>query len=139
MLGPSNYSNFYIIKEGSEKESITVLVTANAAGDVLPPCIVYPYVRIPKDIARNCNPTWSLGRSPTGWMNGQLFFCYIGNTFIPWLKENKIQLPVLLLIDGHKSHLTLNVCRLCEANQIYSICSLTKCHTYNPALRCGSI
>lgn len=47
VLGPSNYSNFYIIKEGPEKESITVLVTANAAGDVLPPCLVYPYVRIP--------------------------------------------------------------------------------------------
>lgn len=25
---------------------------------------------------------------------------------------------MLLLIDGHKSHLTLNLCRLCEANQI---------------------
>lgn len=51
-------------------------------------------------------------------MTGQVFFGYIGNTFIPWLKSHSIKFPVLLLTDGHRSHLTLNVCRLCEANDI---------------------
>lgn len=45
-------------------------------------------------------------------------FGYIGNTFIPWLKSHNNKFPVLLLIDGHRSHLTLNVCRLCEDNYI---------------------
>lgn len=76
------------------------------------------YVRIPMEIARNCNTEWALGRSPSGWMTGQTVFCFIGNTFIPWLKSKNVKVPVLLLIDGHKSHLTLNVCRLCKANGI---------------------
>lgn len=116
VLGPVNYQNFYVVKDGSEKESITTLVTVNAADDILPPVVVFPYVRIPMEIARNCNPEWALGRSPSGWMTGQTFFCFIGNTFIPWLKSKNVKKPVLLLIDGHKSHLTLNVCRLCKAN-----------------------
>lgn len=118
VLGPVNYENLYIVKNGSEKESISSLFTANAAWEVVPPCVVFPFVRISREIAINCNPEWSLGRSPSGWMTGQVFFGYIGNTFIPWLKSHNIKFPVLLLIDGHRSHLTLNVCRLCEAYDI---------------------
>lgn len=118
VLGPINYEHFYIVKDGSEKENISALFTASAAGEIVPPCIVFPYVRIPREIAMNCNPEWSVGRSPSGWMTGQVFFGYIGNTFIPWLKSRNVKFPVLLLIDGHRSHLTLNVCRLCEANGI---------------------
>lgn len=70
------------------------------------------------EIARNCNPEWALGRSTLGWMTGETFFSFIGNTFIPWLKSKNVKMPVLLLIDGHKSHLTLNVCRLCKENGI---------------------
>lgn len=55
LLGPVNYENFLIVKDGSDKESISSLFTANAAGEV-PPCVVFPYVRIPREIAINCNP-----------------------------------------------------------------------------------
>lgn len=37
VLGPVNYEIFYIVKDGSEKESISSLFTANAAGEVVPP------------------------------------------------------------------------------------------------------
>lgn len=73
VLGPVNYENFNIVKDGSEKESISSLFTANAAGEVVPPFVVFLYVRIPREIAINCNPEWSLGRSPSGWMTGQVF------------------------------------------------------------------
>lgn len=84
VIGPVNFKNFYEIKDGSEKESITCLVNANASGQNAPPMIVFPYVRIPREIAQNTNPEWALGRSPSGWMTGSTFFSYIGNVFIPW-------------------------------------------------------
>lgn len=43
-LGPRsvNYKHFYVVKDRSEKESITTLVTVNAAGDMVPPMVVFP-------------------------------------------------------------------------------------------------
>lgn len=52
-------------------------------------------------------------------MQGSTYYEYIGNVFIPWIKKEGIKLPVLLLIDGHKSHLTLEVSKLCLENKIH--------------------
>lgn len=106
VLAPKGMDNLYAINTGSEKESITVLVTINADGELFPPMIVYPYERIPSAIVQNLNKDWPVGRSPTGWMTGQTFYGYIANTFLPRLKDKGIKLPILFLIDGHKSHLT---------------------------------
>lgn len=51
-------------------------------------------------------------------MTGESFYEYIGNVFIPFLKENQKPLPVILFLDGHKSHLTLNLSKLCCDNKI---------------------
>ncbi|XP_050500027.1 uncharacterized protein LOC126880294 [Diabrotica virgifera virgifera] len=40
-----------------------VMVTFTASGNMAPPCIIYPYERIPTEINRNVSPSWSLGRS----------------------------------------------------------------------------
>ncbi|KAI4466984.1 hypothetical protein MML48_2g00000317 [Holotrichia oblita] len=39
LLGPKGYTNFYNIASGKEKESITVLCTFSAEGDILPPML----------------------------------------------------------------------------------------------------
>jgi len=52
-------------------------------------------------------------------MTGQAFYGYMGNFFIPFLKKTGVKLPVLLLVDGHKSHLTLQVATLCKENDIF--------------------
>ena len=117
-MGLRGDKNLYVVNSGSEKENITALVTLNAAGDVLPTMVVLPYERIPKPIAENMNPEWAIGRSKTGWMTGQAFFAYVGNTLIPYLKSKGTTFPILYLIDGHKSHLTWQVASLCEENDI---------------------
>lgn len=118
VIGPANMKNIYEIKSGKDKEQITVLLTINAAGQIVSPMIVYPLVRISRDIAVNVPNSWSIGKSSSGWMNGPLYYEYIANVFDPWLKANDIQKPVLLLVDGHRSHLTLQVSQYCAENQI---------------------
>ncbi|CAK1600118.1 unnamed protein product [Parnassius mnemosyne] len=61
---------------------------------------------------------WVLGRSESGCMRGDIFFEYICNDFNKWRIENKIKKPVLLLVDGHKSHMKLPLSEFCESNGI---------------------
>lgn len=117
VLGPRGFKNFYEIKE-KEKENITILGTFTASGTILPPLIIYPYTRIPSEIVRQINEEWCIGKSEKGWMTSKVFYGYIANTLVPKLKEKNTKFPVLLLIDGHKSHINKEVSQLCIDNGI---------------------
>ncbi|KAF6212246.1 hypothetical protein GE061_012767 [Apolygus lucorum] len=49
-----------------EKECITVLVTANAAGQFAPPLLVFKYERIPSEILDGVDPSFGIGKSESG-------------------------------------------------------------------------
>lgn len=117
VLGPKGMANLYEIKD-KEKESITVLGTFSASGKVLPTLIIYPYERIPAEIARNIPEGWASGKSPKGWMTSRVFYGYIANSLLPVLRESNVKCPVLFLIDGHKSHISYEVSQLCNNNKI---------------------
>ncbi|CAG4934889.1 unnamed protein product [Parnassius apollo] len=116
VLGPVGMKKFFEVKSGKEKEQLTVMACLNAAGQVVAPMVVYPLKRISRDIANNVPADWAIGKSNKGWMTAPLYFEYIVN--IIWLKNNMIMKPVLLLVDGHRSHLTLQVAKYCANNQI---------------------
>lgn len=118
LLGPRGYKNLYQIKPNNEKENITILVTFNANGDTCQPCVVFPYIRPPRAVVNSMPQEWCLGRSETGWMKGDVFFEYTANDFHNWVEANKIKKPVLLLVDGHKSHMSLMLSTLCEQMEI---------------------
>ncbi|KAJ8909255.1 hypothetical protein NQ315_010869 [Exocentrus adspersus] len=101
-----------------EKECLTVLMTGNAAGIVAPPMIIFKYERIPRDLALSVPSSWGIGKSESGWMTGETFFEYVTNVFHPWLVEQNIELPIILFIDGHVSHLALHTSKVCEQNGI---------------------
>lgn len=118
VLGPISFDNLYEIKTGNEKEAITVMANFIAAGETAPAMIVFPLQRIPRDVSENMDPNWGIARSRNGWMTGAIYFEYIANIFYPWLKARNIKFPVLLLVDGHKSHTTYNVAKYCSDHQI---------------------
>ncbi|XP_045492332.1 tigger transposable element-derived protein 1-like [Colias croceus] len=118
VIGPRGFKNLYQIKPNNEKENITVLLTFNANGDMCPPCVVFPYIRPPKAVVDSMPQEWCLGKSETGWMRGEIFFEYITNEFNSWIVDNNIKKPVLLLVDGHKSHMSLALSTMCEKLQI---------------------
>lgn len=118
VLGPRGFKNLYQIKPSNEKDNLTVLLTFNANGDMCPPCVVFPYIRPPKAVVNSMPQEWCLGRSETGWMRGEVFFEYVTNEFHNWVVENNIIKPILLLVDGHKSHMSLMLSTSCEELQI---------------------
>ncbi|KAJ8926646.1 hypothetical protein NQ314_020967 [Rhamnusium bicolor] len=80
--------------------------------------VVYPYQRIPDKISAGLDPTWGIGRSENGWMTTETFYQYIGNVFHPYLLENGVKFPIILFVDGHKSHLTYELSVLCNELKI---------------------
>ncbi|CAH0718999.1 unnamed protein product, partial [Brenthis ino] len=118
VLGPRGYKNLYIIKKTNDKENISVLIVFSADGKICPPLVIFPYVRPPKTLIESMPPTWILGRSESGWMKSDVFFEYISNSFHTWLIKNEIKKPVLLFVDGHKSHMTYALSQFCETNGI---------------------
>ncbi|XP_018394291.1 PREDICTED: jerky protein homolog-like [Cyphomyrmex costatus] len=100
--------------DGSDKETLTVLYTVNAAGTIPPPMIVYWYSRIPFEVSSKIPKEWSFGCTEEGWMTSKSFYEYITNVFYPWLLKNKIKFPIILYLDGHSSHLTMPLSEFCR-------------------------
>lgn len=121
ILGPKNYKNTYEIASGKEKESITVLCTFSADGNNVPPFVIYPYKRMPPAVVQNFPDSWFIGRSESGWMVSTAFFSFI-KMFYEWLQQNKIKLPVLLFLDGHKSHINQQMFDFCREKGIMLFC-----------------
>lgn len=71
----------YTITGNDEKECLTVLFTANAAGELAPPMIVFSYERVPSNVVQQIPNTWGIGKSENGWMTGETFYEFITNVF----------------------------------------------------------
>ncbi|XP_030767162.1 uncharacterized protein LOC115890938 [Sitophilus oryzae] len=114
-------SKFVHDRSGDDKDCLTVLITGNAAGTLAPPMVMYPYERIPKHIVLKVPKTWAIGKPPSGWMTSESFYEYVTNLFYPFLIAEKIEFPVILYLDGHKSHVTLPLTEFCREKQIVLI------------------
>uniref|UniRef100_A0ABD2XFZ9 DDE-1 domain-containing protein n=1 Tax=Trichogramma kaykai TaxID=54128 RepID=A0ABD2XFZ9_9HYME len=121
LLGPRKEKNFYEISAGNEKENITVLCSFSAAGATLPPMIMFSYQRIPAHLTQAIPPDWAIGRSDSGWMVSSTFYEYIANVFYPWCVKNEVPFPVVYFLDGHKSHLSLELSGFCREKSIILI------------------
>lgn len=112
----------YDTSANSDKENITTLFAVNAVGQFANPLTIYKYDRLPEKIAKSAPPNWGIGKSPKGWMNSSCFYEYFSNVFIPYLQDTKATLPVIVFLDGHSSHLSLPLSKLCIEKQIILVC-----------------
>lgn len=67
---------------------------------------------------------FSFGKSDSGWMTGPTFFEYIANVLYPEMIQNGVTFPVLVLMDGHKSHINLHLHEFCVEKKILLFCLL---------------
>ena len=84
-----------------EKSQVTVLACANAAGNILPPMIVYKRKNLTPQLMADEVDGTIYGLSPSGWMDGELFQEWFHYHF---LRHAPAARPLLLLLDGHLSH-----------------------------------
>jgi len=121
VLSMRGEKNVYEVCGNNDKQQITVLVNISADGVVAPTMLVFSGKRMPKGIAKTIPSDWSMAVSDKGWITGETFFEYVANVFYPWLIEKKIQLPVILFLDGHVSHLTYHLSMFCKDKGIHII------------------
>ncbi|XP_063955678.1 uncharacterized protein LOC135154218 [Lytechinus pictus] len=74
----------------SNKSQVTVLATISASDHVLPPTIVLAGQRFKENPLKD-GPEACLGRCESEWMNSEVFFKYMANSFIPGSKIMKYQ------------------------------------------------
>ncbi|XP_008558637.1 uncharacterized protein LOC103579109 [Microplitis demolitor] len=101
-----------------EKECVKTLICGNAAGQMPPPMILFPYKRVPRNIASSMPKDWAIGCSDSGSMTAETFYEYIVNVFHPWILKNKVELPVILYLDGHTSYLSYPLTKFCREKNI---------------------
>lgn len=118
VLAEKGAKNVYEVDGGAAKSALTVMFSFSASGSCVPPMIIYPYVRIPDEIMRGVPLGWGVGSSESGWMTSENFYEYIANIFNRFLEEENIERPVILFVDGHKSHLNYQISHLCSYLQI---------------------
>lgn len=97
----------------SDKENVTVLITINANGKLAPPLTIYPYQRVQRAILdnapNNAVPKWVFGKTMIGWITAEAFYEFIANVFYSFLVDTKTQLPVIIFLGEHASHLVISI------------------------------
>ena len=110
--------NVYSLTTGTS-DHISLLCCVSAAGLPLPPMIIYSR-SFPGGPYRFDGPDDALyAKSDSGWIDTELFLSWLKKIF---LKHVVSQRPVLLLVDGHKSHVNLDVIDLCRQNDVILFC-----------------
>ncbi|KAJ2941657.1 hypothetical protein O0L34_g14715 [Tuta absoluta] len=122
VLAPKEYRNLYPVTSGNEADNITIMAAFNASGEQAPLMVVFPAPRPrrrrPAGGSAPAPTHWTVEHSDTGRMKSDTFFEYITNDFNTWVESNDIEKPVLLLVDGHKAHMSLALSAICEETGI---------------------
>jgi len=102
------------------KTMFSVLFCGNAAGQYLPPYVVYK--------SKHLNANWIIGGPPgtmynctkSGWMEDYVFEEWLVNGFLPYV--DNVPKPVVLIFDGHGSHLTAASATAAREANVQIIC-----------------
>lgn len=104
---------------GSGKENITCLVAASASGEKSPPLVIFKGLNlwtnwVPEPKENDC-PDMTFAASKNGWISSEIFLNFLKNNLVPALPEDR---PVLLIYDGHATHVTDDVIDFAKSQNI---------------------
>lgn len=108
---------------GIPKSNITGTLGCHGNGLYVPPCLILPFVKIPAKYVAACEKyNFEYTSTKSGWQDGESFMYYLEFVLLPHLKKQDVQFPVALFLDGHRSHLTLDVHRFSRDNDVIIVC-----------------
>lgn len=95
---------------------VTICCTINALGNAVPPFMVYPRVYFKQHMILGASPGTVGSAHPSGRMTATNFVSYLQH-FIHHVKCSP-NYPVLLLLDNHEGHMSIEGIDPCKANGI---------------------
>ncbi|XP_053402820.1 uncharacterized protein LOC128558058 [Mercenaria mercenaria] len=91
-----------------KSKTITILGCGHAGGISIPPYYVFPGKRMLPELLAGSSPGIAGTVSESGWSNSAIFRKYLEEHFLKYLPGGNGE-PVLLLLDGHKSHVSVTL------------------------------
>jgi len=111
--------NVYALTSAERGKTHTILSCVSASGFVLPPLIVYPRKKsVPDHLREGSIPDTMFANSKNGWSNKHIYLEW----FKFFLQKIPPARPVLLLQDGHASHVSIEVIELARVNDVHLLC-----------------
>lgn len=119
-LGEKGADRLHYHKPGT-RQFVTTVFCGSADGDLLPPFILIPGVNegVPskESIYQDKIDGAGFWKTAKGWMTANCFVEWL-RWFNNWLTDNNIVKPVLLVLDGLKTHVTITAARYAADNGI---------------------
>jgi len=104
---------------GERGSTVTIVCAMSAAGQYIPPMMIWPRKRLSDALMRGAPPGCIGAVSDNGWTDSTLFVKWLLH-FIQITKTSKAQ-PCILIVDGHNSHKTLQAVDVARDNGITMI------------------
>ena len=97
----------------------TMVGAVNAQGTFMPPMVIFPRVNF-KQFMLTGAPTGTIGAAnPSGWISREIFVNWLTH-FIAHTRSSKDN-PVLLLVDNHDSHVTIEALSMARENGVVMV------------------
>ena len=106
------------LTSGERGRTHTILICCSAAGYCIPPLIIFPRVRMNDKLKTGAPPGTIFETSPKGWINKDIFSHWL-DFFIKCIPKTR---PVLLVYDGHASHISIEVIEKARKNDVHLLC-----------------
>lgn len=108
------------VLQPGNREWVTVIECIGASGVALPPYLIFKEkVFLERWLSKP--PLWSVNKSSNGWTSNEIGIDWLRKHLLSYLRKRKGKY-VLLILDGHSSHLTPAFDKICEENDIISLC-----------------
>lgn len=104
----------------SSKSSISLMIAGSAAGELLPPYVVYKSKHLWDTWTENGPPGTRYGNTASGWFESQTFSDWFTTLLLPRLK--KIPGKKVVIGDNLSSHINVDVLDLCRKHDVHFVC-----------------
>lgn len=104
---------------GDRGENVTAVICASASGSYIPPMIIFKGQRLNRGLVANAPPGALFATSKSSFIDRELFEHWFKYHFMKYLPSHR---PVLLIMDGHSSHISLEILQLAKENEIEILC-----------------
>lgn len=105
------------VVSGERGTLITAVCCASARGFYVPPALIYPRKREKQEFLYGAPEDTIMLLSDSGFINTELFIKWLKH-FYQYVKPS-IENPVLLILDNHSSHISLEAISFCRENGIH--------------------
>ena len=106
-------------RTSGRKGQVTIVACASAAGQVIPPMIIFDAKNLQHAWTKGEVPGTKYGLSEKGWINCDLFEGWLAEHFLQHAVSSR---PLLLLLDGHSTHFQPEVVRYARKHDVIMLC-----------------